>query len=73
VGARAYLSGDGADGYLQPAAFAEHGIELRYQKFVHPIYPQSTGDTFQAGLSIIDPLFELGPAGTAALLDTPAS
>lgn len=69
VGARAYLCGDGADGYLEAEAFGEHGIKLLFQNFSHPVYPQSTGREFQAGLSIVDALFELGPAATAALLE----
>lgn len=70
LGACVYLSGDGAGEYQDPAAFVEHGITLVYQNFAHPVYPQSTGESFQAGLSIIDALFELGPSATAQLLGT---
>ncbi len=55
-----YLSGGGAQGYQQDAAFAEAGIGLTYQQFVPQPYPQTPGNAFFAGLSIIDALMFLG-------------
>ena len=66
-----YLSGDGSSGYLVEEDFARAGLELAYQGFSHPRYEQGPGE-FQAGLSILDPLFHVGPAATARLLRTDA-
>ena len=55
-----YLSGSGAAKYNDVLLFKENGIELVYDKFVHPIYPQLWGD-FIPNLSIIDLLFNCGP------------
>lgn len=63
----AYLSGGGAEGYLEPDKFEAAGIELRMQDFQHPVYPQGRGE-FVPGLSVIDPLLHLGPEGTRRLL-----
>lgn len=52
VGVDTYLCGSGAAGYLEPAAFAEAGINLVYQNF-QPI-PYGNRDTFIPGLSVID-------------------
>lgn len=67
AGGSAYLSGDGAGGYLDEEAFATAGVGLVYQRFVSPRYPQST-DSFVAGLSIVDALMNCGFEGSAALL-----
>jgi hypothetical protein len=63
----AYLSGGGAEGYLEPGKFAAAGIELRMQDFEHPVYPQGKRE-FVPGLSVIDALLHLGPDGTRRLL-----
>ena len=57
VGATTYLSGGGATGYLDTAAFSGSGISLRIHDFVHPTYQQLRSDVFVPGLSIIDALF----------------
>ena len=67
VGADAYLAGGGAAGYQQPERFREAGIELVDQRFSHPTYRQE-GDTFIAGLSVVDALMSCGFEGTASLL-----
>lgn len=56
MGCDVYLSGTGARSYNQPEIFEEAGIELQYEVFEHPIYPQ-LGEGFIEGLSIIDFLF----------------
>jgi hypothetical protein len=67
LGGTTYLSGDGAGGYQQQEPFAAAGIELRLQRFEHPVYPQlSAGHA--PGLSIVDALLNCGFAGTRALL-----
>jgi hypothetical protein len=63
----AYLSGGGADGYMEADKFEAAGIELQMQDFQHPVYAQGSGD-FVPGLSVIDPLLHLGPEGTRHLL-----
>lgn len=68
VGGTAYLAGGGAAGYQEDDKFREAGIELIYQEFQHPIYPQLNTSSFQPGLSIVDALMNCGCAGTAALL-----
>ena len=61
VGATAYLSGDGAH-YLDRQLFEEAGIEIVFQKFVHPIYPQRGGAEFQSHLCAWDMLVNVGPS-----------
>lgn len=68
VGGTAYLAGGGASGYQEDSKFHEAGIELIYQEFQHPTYPQSNTTTFKPGLSVVDALMNCGFSGTAALL-----
>jgi hypothetical protein len=68
VGGTAYLVGGGADDYQQDELLTSAGIEVVYQAFQHPIYPQFSSVTFVPGLSIVDALMNLGFDGTAALL-----
>jgi len=60
LGADTYLSGVGGREYLVESRFAEEGIELIYQEFQHPTYPQRHGD-FISHLSVVDALFNCGP------------
>jgi hypothetical protein len=62
-----YLSGPGARAYLDESAFSGD-LRLRYNYFQHPIYPQRGTQEFQAGLACLDALFNLGVAGSRALL-----
>jgi hypothetical protein len=59
AGGTKYLSGRGADKYQDPRRFADAGIELRYNDFVHPHYPQLWG-RFEMGMSVVDFLFCAG-------------
>lgn len=63
-----YLSGGGAHGYQDDAAFAAAGVKLIYQRFVHPVYPQIGFTEFVPGLSVIDTLMNLGRDGTRVAL-----
>ena len=56
-----YISGEGARIYNDSQLFKEHNIELIYQKFTHPSYPQRWGQ-FIPNLSIIDMMFNCGPS-----------
>ena len=67
IGATAYLTGDGADGYLEPEKFAAAGLELLRQNFEPQRYPQPAPDHVP-GLSIVDALMNCGWGGTSALL-----
>jgi hypothetical protein len=58
-GARRYLSGTAAQDYLDVDLFAQNGIEVEWQNYEHPIYPQQHGD-FVPYLSVIDLLLNCG-------------
>ncbi len=60
LGGDVYLSGEGARVYNDEAAFKRDNIELRYQNFHHPVYPQLWGE-FVDKLSIVDLIFNCGP------------
>ena len=62
-----YLSGRGAASYNDPDQFKANGIELQYQNFNHPEYPQLHG-AFVSHLSVIDALFNIGFEGTSKLI-----
>ena len=67
VGGTRYLSGTGARDYHQQAPFDRRGIEVLWQDFRHPVYPQQFG-AFVPFLSTIDALFNCGPEQTASML-----
>jgi hypothetical protein len=70
VGAKALLVGlGGSREYLDRAAFAEAGIELRFQEFTHPQYVQRGAGPFTPGLSAVDLLFNCGAASRDVLFD----
>ena len=71
LGADAYLSGSGGD-YLDEQPFADAGIELSYQQYDHPRYPQLHGE-FEPFLSIVDLLMNCGDDSLAVLSGRPAS
>lgn len=72
VGGQVYMCGGGADGYQDEQVFVDSGLVLKQQSFVHPVYPQQGNSTFQPGLSIIDPLMNIGIQGTRTLLGVAA-
>lgn len=67
VRATHYLSGIGARAYLQPEKFRQVGIEVIWQDFKHPIYPQQFGP-FVPNLSALDLLFNCGIASSRRIL-----
>lgn len=67
VNGTSYLCGGGAT-YQEDDKFAQAGIELIYQQFKHPVYPQVNTKEFIPGLSIIDALMNCGIEGTRKLL-----
>jgi len=66
AGAQRYLSGDSARDYLDTGLFAQHGIEVEWQNYLHPVYPQQHGD-FVPYLSIVDLVFNCGEESAAIL------
>jgi hypothetical protein len=59
VGADVQLAGNGCKDYIEQDLFAEQGIKLVFQDFLHPVYPQGT-DRFVPNLSVVDYLFCAG-------------
>ena len=58
-----YLSAQGSAAYIEQeresGAFAGSGVDLRYQNFEHPAYPQSGGE-FCGFMSVVDLLMNCG-------------
>jgi len=67
VGATHYLSGSGARDYMQPEKFACSGIEVVWQQFTQPVYPQQFG-AFVPHLSSLDLLFNCGISASRKIL-----
>jgi hypothetical protein len=67
AGATHYISGLGARAYLDERLLAEAGVELVWQAFRPPVYPQLHGP-FVPMLSSIDALFNCGAKGARQLL-----
>ncbi len=59
VNADTYLAGTGAKSYMEVDLFNAAGIEVMYQDFSHPVYPQLHGE-FIPYLSSIDLLLNCG-------------
>lgn len=54
-----YLSGIGAKSYFEPEPFLATGIEVQWQSFEHPVYPQQF-EGFIPYLSSVDLFFNCG-------------
>lgn len=61
MGADGYLSGVHGQDYLEQEKFGHVGVNLVFQKFDHPQYPQCQPGEFVPNLSIIDLIFNCGP------------
>lgn len=70
LGATEYLTGQGAGSqrYMDEEAFKKLGIKVVLQDFVHPVYSQLWGG-FIPKLSVLDLLFNHGPAASGILLE----
>ena len=53
VGGSVYLTGSGSMDYLDEKIFLDAGVEVKWQKYEHPIYPQLHGK-FERMLSVLD-------------------
>jgi hypothetical protein len=72
VGGDTYLAGTGGSRrYLDLAAFEKAGVEVRWQAFDHPRYPQLGEAPFIPGLSAVDLLFNCGPHSRAIVRGQP--
>jgi hypothetical protein len=58
-GATRYVSGDAARAYLDVPLFERHAIQVEWQQYTHPTYPQLHGD-FVPYLSALDLLLNCG-------------
>ena len=66
LGGTHYLCGGGSGGYQQDEMFAQAGICLVHQQFVHPQYAQPGVHSFVPGLSVMDALMHRGALEVAA-------
>lgn len=62
-----YVSGKHGRDYLDTAAVAAAGVDLRFQEYAHPEYAQSRPGPFVPYCSIVDLLFHHGPESLAIL------
>lgn len=60
VGADIYLAGTGSKNYMQLDAFREQNIQVSFNQFFHPEYPQKYQRKFQPGISCLDLFFNVG-------------
>jgi hypothetical protein len=61
-----YISGSAAQDYIEEDQFKAAGIELIWQDYRHPVYPQMHGD-FISHLSALDLVLNVGPESAAIL------
>jgi len=66
-GAARFYEGAAGRDYIDASVFASAGVEVVYQDYAHPAYPQIYGD-FVSHLSTIDLLLNCGPRSRAVLL-----
>ncbi len=69
LGGDTYLSGAGGRDYIDEDVFEEGGVNLAFQEFKAPEYPQLFG-AFAPNLSTIDLLFNVGPSALDYLRGT---
>lgn len=62
-----YLTAHGARNYLDHQAFEDSGIEVRYMNYTKKPYPQFHRSTFEASVSILDLIANLGPQSSMYL------
>ncbi|GAA3731112.1 WbqC family protein [Salinactinospora qingdaonensis] len=69
VGATTMLSGDGARGYVDLEVFRRYGVDVEWQNFQHPEYPQHNraNAEFLPRMAALDMLLNVGPGGIETL------
>jgi len=67
LGASTFLAQSQAQKYLDAKLFRNNGVELRFFRYIPPVYPQLWGD-FLANLSTLDLLLNCGPKARDILL-----
>lgn len=67
VSADVYLSGKGAQKYMNLESFKHAGIKVEFQNFIMPEYKQMYSKYFCSGLSMLDVLLNCGIKGTKKL------
>lgn len=72
AGGDVYLTGLGAKDYLDEKAFIKEDVQVRWQTFIHPVYPQLHGD-FKRMLSVIDFLMMVSDPKTPFFKEKPDS
>lgn len=60
AGADVYLAGTGSKAYMQLETFAAQGIQVEFNRSIHPEYPQRNMQKFEPGISCLDLLFNVG-------------
>ena len=65
-GARNYLAGAGGRGYMELERYQAAGLDVIFQNYQHPAYPQLFGP-FTPNLSVLDLLFNCGPTSMEIL------
>lgn len=68
VGATTFISGQGAKVYMDEKLFKDININLIWESYDHPVYPQLFGE-FIPNMSVLDALFNVGPEGLVKLLN----
>lgn len=69
LNADVYLSGMGADSYMQHENFKRINVAVEYQDFEHPKYRQRFG-RFEPRMSFVDVIMNVGSSETVSMLDS---
>lgn len=69
LGGTTYLSGTGAKAYLEEELFTARNLAVKWQNFIHPIYPQLFGN-FVPNLSVLDCVLNCGDESGELFIDT---
>jgi len=58
-GGNVYLAGSGGRNYMDLAKYGDAGVEVIFQEYRHPVYPQLWGD-FEPFMSVVDLIYNRG-------------
>jgi len=58
-GGDAYLAGSGGHDYMDLGKYGDAGVEVIFQEYRHPVYPQLWGD-FEPFMSVVDLIYNRG-------------